>query len=56
MNAFNIENFEKISDQKEEAEQWILVMVFAGVGILAVFYFQSYGFAIMGARLTQRIR
>ena len=39
INAFNIENFDTVADQKDEAETWILVLVFSGLAILFVFFF-----------------
>ena len=56
MSAFEIAQFDSLAEQKDVAEMWLLVLVFAGVGSFAVIALQASAFTIMGARLTLRIR
>ena len=56
MDAFNVETFDTIRDQKNDAEQWILVLSLSGLGILFVLFAQSTAYTILGSRLTFRIR
>ena len=56
MGAFNVETFDTLRDQKDDAEQWILVLSFAGLGILFILFAQSTAYTILGSRLTFRIR
>ena len=56
MGAFNVETYDTLRDQKDDAEQWILVLSFSGLGILFILFAQSTAYTILGSRLTFRIR